>query len=98
MCHRYSVIAPELPIATSHHTRGRCAHRAIAGAAAIATAHIMTACPASSADGGVMLGSRCSWWPTRLNSYGPSHTKSTLTTSISAATAFAASPHSRPRR
>ena len=31
MCHRYSVIAPELPIAASHHTRGRRAHRAIAG-------------------------------------------------------------------
>jgi hypothetical protein len=27
MCQRYSVIAPELAIAASHHTRGRCAQR-----------------------------------------------------------------------
>ena len=61
MCQRYNVIAPELPIATSHHTRGRCAHREIAGATAIASTHIMIAWPPSSADGGVMFGSRCPW-------------------------------------
>ena len=55
MCQRYSVIAPELPIAANHHTRAPCAQRAIAGAAAMANAHIMIACPASSSDGGVMF-------------------------------------------
>ena len=68
MCQRYSVIAPEFPIAVSHHTRGRCAHRAIDGAAAIANAHIIIAGPANSSDGGVMF-FRC--WvsrPTRLSS------------------------------
>ena len=68
MCHRYSVIAPELPIAVSHHTRGRRAHRAIAGAAAIANAHSMIACPASSSDGGVMFFSCWVSMPTRLSS------------------------------
>jgi hypothetical protein len=53
MCQRYSVIAPELPIAVNHHTRGRRAHRVIAGAARIANALKMIACPASSSDGGL---------------------------------------------
>ena len=68
MCQRYSVIAPELPMAVSHHTRGRRAHRATAGAAAMANAHIMIACPASSSDGGVMFFSCWLSMPTRLSS------------------------------
>lgn len=67
MCHRYRVIAPELPMAVHHHTRGRCAQRAIAGAAAIADALKMIACPASSSDGGLVLDR---WWspvPTMLS-------------------------------
>ncbi|PQM48747.1 hypothetical protein C1Y40_01030 [Mycobacterium talmoniae] len=68
MCHRYSVIAPELPIAVNHHTRGRCAHRAIAGAAATTNAHIMIACPAINSDGGDMFASRWPSIPTRLSS------------------------------
>src|SRR4051794_2532333 len=59
MCQRYSVIAPELAITASHHTRGRCAQRGIAGPAAIANAHIMIAWPASSSDGGVPRVDRC---------------------------------------
>lgn len=55
MCHRYSVIAPELPTAVHHHTRGRSAHRAIAGAAAMANALNTIACPARSSDGGLVL-------------------------------------------
>ena len=68
MCQRYKVIAPELPIAVNHHTRGRCAHRAIAGAARIANALRMMACPASNSDGGLVLDSRWSPVPTMLNS------------------------------
>ncbi|AGC60325.1 hypothetical protein MULP_00193 [Mycobacterium liflandii 128FXT] len=39
----YKVMAPELPIAANHQTRGRRAHRAIAGAATTANALRMIA-------------------------------------------------------
>ncbi len=60
MCHRYSVMAPVLPITVTHHTRGRWAIRRSQGAAATAAQHSITACPASSSDGGARFDSR---WP-----------------------------------
>ena len=92
MCHRYSVIAPELPIAVNHHTRGRCAHRLIAGAAAIASALRTIACPASNNDGGLMLarrGPRCRPGSARM---GPHCRSATSTASMATAMANAERP------
>lgn len=55
MCHRYSVIAPALPAATTAQTRGRRAQRPTAAAAAANAHDIQTQCIASTTVGGATL-------------------------------------------
>ena len=78
MCHRYSVIAPELPIAVNHHTRGRCAHRLIAGAAVIASAAISLAGPAPATLQGDLTAAAAYWHqntPVRCSTEAVSYTE-----------------------
>ena len=58
MCHRYSVIAPALPRATTRQTRRRCAHRWIDPAATTNALDIHTHCIARTSVGGDTLDTR----------------------------------------